>query len=259
MKFSIAFIVVLTLWAALVIQVFKGNYEHRSQQIEIATERARADEMAAEVRLLKRQGLEVRKTLDRKKLAGIESFQVKLEESFEVAAAKLAVIEPVDGCVVIRSVPTLDQPDGMRQLRRISVPESRRIAVRVAFFLRPQTGASYSSSSLEEVEVSLDFDGDQPVEFPLDTGIHEIGIDYDYGSQHKKPVIRLTIDGEEKGRWTSYSEGGNGYGASSTSWHVQEVYKLGRTLPLLLKLNPGDTQTEVRFSIVERQGQNEDV
>lgn len=252
MKFSIAFIVVLTLWAALVVQVFKSNYESRQRQIEIVTAQAKAEDNRAELRQLKTQRLQSRKVASIKMHSKLSQFKGKLTDQFYAAAEDLSVVEPVEDCVVIRNVPTLDEPDCLKAVRRISIPESRQVAIRVAFFFRPASGPRYSNDELEEVEVSLDFDGEQPVEIPLNAGMNDVSISYRYGTREDHAVIDLSVNGEIKGLWKSYAEGGNGYGASSTTWSVQQAYKPGRPLPSLLRLNPGDTETEVRISLVEQ-------
>ena len=60
MKFSIAFIVLVTLWAALVVQVFKSNFDYRLSQVQMVSERANAEAAVRDTAVLQNQDLQRR-------------------------------------------------------------------------------------------------------------------------------------------------------------------------------------------------------
>ena len=69
----------------------------------------------------------------------------RLEDNFAGPAVELSAIEPVEGSVVIRNVPTLDIPDSMTVVRMVHVPVDRPIAVRAEFF-RDQNNGRYQAN-----------------------------------------------------------------------------------------------------------------
>ena len=223
----------------------------------MVSERANAEAAVRDTAVLQNQDLERRLTQANRLNNDLSLLINRLEDNFAGPAVELSAIEPVEGSVVIRNVPTLDIPDSMTVVRMVHVPVDRPVAVRAEFF-RDQNNGRYSSES-EPLPVSMDFDGDQPMEFPLMQGIRRIGITFNYKSKDAKPYVQLSIDESEVARWTAF-EGLeiSGYGASTSTWTVQHAYKRKEKLPRLLKLSPSGTETELRFSLVDNQKESKD-
>lgn len=251
MRFSIAFIVVLTLWAALGVQNFLWNQLHREYLAEEVSYRADIDATNQQIAQLESRGLELRHEQYTQELSGRERLLEDLTAAFRLRSEALGNVIPQDDMFSVRSIPVLPRLYIAEHRFKIYVPASRPISLKVEAKIK-HAQKTDPLTDLPTLELSADMSGPPEWSTALAPGMHEVSVIYDYRQPDEDAIFSIAVDGQQLEKWVNIESRSRGFGASTTEWEEQANYKKTQRLPTLIKLSPGEMQTEMVVQLVDQ-------
>ncbi|MEM7477225.1 MAG: hypothetical protein AAF483_19755 [Planctomycetota bacterium] len=253
MRFSITFLILLTLWAALSMQTYR-SYSRQRLAIEQKAEMLAQENAAAnQITLLKIGEYESKSLMYQQDIEQIRKLQNAFETTFGDAIPALFEINPVADCVSVRTLPILERARISDSRTKVAIPESRKIAVRVALYEDYNLSGGWKSDEERRLNSVLELRGKHPVLHPLTPGIHEIHVTYNYQDQAKRPYFALRVDKQEVCRLTADGKGMRGTSTGRPNFFSQRNFPEDEKLPFLIDISPSGTDFEIRVELIERE------
>ena len=240
MKFSIVFLLILTLWIALATQIFFTftRAKELSQQQIILKQDMRGLEAATKAwqnEHFDRKILDLETDRDQ-----LKTLHQELADAFAAKVSDLSDVIPRDDAVSIREIPVLNRPNLLASTYKVHVPKSRDVSLHVE--LKPV------GEDAKESFADIQWEGERFVKVSLPPGMHLI--DYKFMKLEKSAWFAVRLDGEEIARYT-YTTYQSGHGYSSPNYHQQSDIRPGKRLPSLLRFNPFPEESEIFIFLSE--------
>lgn len=248
MRFTIAFITLLTLWAALAVQTFLGHRKEMHLKMQQVQSRARAEEAAARTAKLKGQNLDTKIIRFSRQLTEQERLLENLRSTFEEAALQLSELMPEEDKLSIRSLPVLGEPNRNAYHFLFSIPEDWLVGMQIRLEDRELADSVTEISPLLFGE-AFEFDGELPKTLPLSSGSHKVELITQGKAGKEHAYFLAVVDGMENCRLTATSADTSEVAVNAMSWREQKDYSKTK-LPRLLKVFIEGTETTIWVQLV---------
>ena len=244
MKFSIVFLLMVTLWIALGIQICRAFDQTAAcvQQRKVTEQETSG--LRREMTYWKDTKVDQTVVQLQEDLNQFDKIDQELVRAFEPEVPALSVVTPQKDKVSIRTIPLLKRSWDHGRKVKIHVPASRGVSIKAE--LQPIDGE-------EEAEIAsvsdVDFDPGNPAITKLSPGMHTI----EWKSSYDKTSASFVtlVDSKVVHRFSWKDTTLNGFSSTSPNWYQQKDITSKRSLPQLGKFSPGQQQTEVVLQLID--------
>ena len=233
MRFTISFIILLTLWVALGVQTLLGQRKEMHLRQLGSEARANAAAAAAQSAELDSQSVDKKLAEYSRQIADQERLLKCIKSSFEETANGMAELTPSADKVSIRSVPSLAEPHCDSFHFVLSVPQTISVSLRLRL-LEIATEVDEARALRSSNDLPQEFDGVLPGPVRLLSGTHRIELYTHRKVGELQASFRAVVDGTQICRLEAKPSSGAGWTTRSTNWSKQKDYVNSR-LPTLLK------------------------
>ena len=244
MKFSIVFLLMLTLWIALGVQIYRAfNQTAECRQQQSVTEQE-TSVLRREVAFWKSTKVDQTVARLQTDLDQFNNIDRELVRAFEPEVPALSVVTPRKDKVSVRTLPLLKRKWGGGRKVKIHIPASRDISIKTELQPVDEDEGSQSASISD-----VDFDSENPAVTKLSPGMHTIQWKSSY--EKTSAYFETLVDGKVVHRFTWKGTNINGSSSQSPNWYQQKDFSSKRSLPQLGRFSPHNQQTKVVLQLID--------